>query len=117
MPLFRPLRASSFPPMTMRPSWMGHPNGIVAKRKTENPWVGHPPQVASNAGKLSYVGPFSTCVTYCVRGLNVAGVNGKGAIHAVDPLSMIPNYFAWWLSTTADSQHTEKVTVTIRPAQ
>lgn len=72
-------------------------------------------QAASDARKLNYVGPFSTCVTYCVRGLNVAGVNGKEAIYALDPLSMIPNYFAWRLSSTADSQHHEKVTSRIIP--
>lgn len=71
-------------------------------------------QAASDARKLTYFGPFSTCVTYCVRGLNIAGVNGRGAIHALDPFSMIPNYFAWWLATSANSKHQEKITVRIR---
>lgn len=71
-------------------------------------------QAASDAHRLNYVGPFSTCVTYCMIGLHRAGVD-RAALFGLHPLTMVPNYFAYLLSTNADSQHHERVTVRIVP--
>ena len=63
-------------------------------------------QAASDAGRLGYLGPVSTCATYCAIGLHRAGVNLKGAMQ----FNMIPNIFAYNFYSTADKVHGEKVT-------